>query len=98
MTIVYWSCVIAWGLALVLALWQIGRLHEWHHGYYGLVLCCLPSWWLRAVGLVLLLDDLTQHSVQCWEVEHAERPRADFSPIHRAYVAVVTWLLRRGVL
>lgn len=98
MTFAYWLCVALWGTALLVALWQIGRLREWHHGYYGLALCCLPSWPVRVVALVLLLDDLSQHSVQCWEVEHAERARPDFSPIHIAFVRLVTWLRTRGVL
>lgn len=84
---------LAVGLFVVLlaALAWLGRLYEWHHGYYGFALCALV--WIHGwpveielVGLVLLFDDDVQHVVEAVGL----RPRmADFTPIHK----VGAWLV-----
>lgn len=44
-------------------------LRAWHHGYLGILIAGLGlalhwSKWIVAVGLVILLDDIVEHSVQ----------------------------------
>ena len=90
----YW---IAYALAVGLLLACILRLHrvrEKHHGYYGAVLALFPWWWVRVIGWLLLVDDLYQHWTQASDLEGGRAPRADFSPIHRAYVALYRAVFR----
>ena len=86
-------------LVLVAAL-AIGEQHddlflrEAHHGYWGLLLglaSLIPFLaWLRWPGLILLLDDCLQHSVQRW----LNRPKFR-SPLHRTYALLYA---RSGIL
>ena len=89
----YWVAYALLSGLLLTALRRIRRLHEWdHHGYFGMVLCLLPWTWVRVVGMVFLLDDVVQHSVQALDLENGRTPRADWSPIHKGYVAVYRWI------
>ncbi|MEO7102356.1 MAG: hypothetical protein ABI119_03360 [Gemmatimonadaceae bacterium] len=82
---------LALTVILFAALLKLHRVEEWHHGYYGAMLCLLSfglrwPWWVMAVGLVLLLDDDVQHVAEASGLV----PRmADFTPIHR----LGAWLL-----
>ncbi len=91
MRLAYWLAYATGGAQLLLALRYLRRMRELHHGYYGLVLGALPWWPVRLVGLVLLVDDGWQHTVQVGDVAEGRPMRPDFSPVHRFYV----WLVRR---
>ena len=88
---VYWLLYAALGIELITSLLYIRRAHEWdHHGYYALIAGLSPWWWLRILALLVLADDVYQHSVQAHDAYEGRKPRADFSPLHRFYVWVYT--------
>lgn len=65
------------------------RWLDWrHHEYWGLLLVCTP--WVVAwcIGLLFMVDDTVQHTIQ------VDRP-AYLSPIHRLYVTAARWLIRQ---
>jgi len=82
-------------LVLLLSLAKLGRVEEYHHGFWGIAVIAL-QWsldapvWLAWLGLMLLLDDTVQHFVEAIGL----RPRmADFTPIHKlgAWLMGLNW-------
>jgi hypothetical protein len=78
---------------LLIALLELKRAGEVHHGYFGALLCfyglIASHDFVTWIGLILLLDDDVQH---VWEVAcgYLGRPiPGDFTPIHR----LGSWLL-----
>jgi len=86
----YWVNLIGWVLNGVLALVRLKRLKEVHHLYIGAALACLPWWWARVLGVVLVIDDSIQHSVQVTDLDNGKTPRPDWTPVHKIGV----WLLK----
>lgn len=91
----YWLVYATTVVLLLTCLLRLHRVKEKHHGYYGAVLAAMPWWWVRVIGWLLLADDLYQHWTQSSELEGGKTPRADFSPIHRAYVGLYRWIAAR---
>lgn len=91
----YWIVYAVLSVLLLSCLLRLGRVKEKHHGYYGAVLAALPWTWVRVVGWLLLADDLYQHWTQATDLEDGRTPRADFSPVHVAYVRVYRWIAAR---
>lgn len=89
--------IIIAGLIILLAnsLAILGRLREWHHGYYGIAAALVGVWaslsFLVWIGLVLLIDDDVQHVWEAIVKLSGHVPPGDFTPIHR----IGSWLLSR---
>lgn len=88
----FWT---AYGVLAVIglaAIARLGRLVELHHLYWGAAIALIPWTPTRIVGLVLMLDDTVQHAVQAAQLLTGHAPEPDWSPVHRAYVAVYRWV------
>lgn len=88
-----------WAFQLVFSLVMLDDRDWAHHGYYGLALVVPPwfPWWVRGIGLVFLIDDSIQHTIQCWGPPTYRSPinrlyQWAFGPLHRK---VVAWWLTR---
>lgn len=88
---------IVLSIILMIALEDIHRVREWHHGYYGAALFGLQfafGWpiWTLYVAVVFLLDDDVQHVAEALGLV----PRySDFTPIHRIGAWIVGLFQRK---
>jgi hypothetical protein len=62
-----------------------------HHFWIGLALLLVPLWPVQLIGLWLMADDAYQHLRQLDAPSYR-------SPLHRAWVMVIRWLLSHGWL
>lgn len=85
MTPALWIAYGALALVGLASLLVIHRLAEVHHLYIGMALALIPWTPAQWVGLVLMLDDAMQHTVQAVEYLRGFI-LPDWSPIHRLYV------------